>query len=303
VRYNRSGAPSLPFFGRLSALALDPIEKKPLYHFYPGSRILSAGFFGCNLACPFCQNYRISQEFRGRAAEASAAEAAGTAEEVSPEKLVSLGREADSVGLAYTYSEPLVHFEYIAETAARARSAGLKNVLVSNGYVSRQAAREILEVIDAANIDVKSFSGDFYRRELRGSLAPVLDFLECAAAKIHLEVTTLIIPGKNDSAREMKELSSHIAALDSDIPLHLSCYRPCYKYDVPASTYENLAPLVQTAREKLRYVYPGNVTVEANTLCPDCGSLLIHRRGYTVERSGFENGKCRACGHKVPVVG
>jgi pyruvate formate lyase activating enzyme len=203
------------------------------------------------------------------------------------------------LGIAYTYSEPLVHFEYLRETAREARSKGLKNVLVSNGYINQEPAKELLPLFDAANIDLKSFSDSFYREELGGSLGPALRFIELAAAELHLEVTTLIIPGKNDSPREMAEISGFLAALNPDIPLHLSCYRPHYKYTVSPSTYENLAPLLETARKKLNYVYPGNAARESNTLCPGCGELLIRRRGYTIEAKGLKNGTCPRCGRKI----
>jgi pyruvate formate lyase activating enzyme len=220
-----------------------------------------------------------------------------------PEVLVSraeagagAGAAGRSVGIAYTYSEPLVHFEYLAQAARLARSRGLKNVLVSNGYLNEEPARELLPFLDAANIDLKSFSDGFYRAELGGSLKPVLRFLELAAAsRLHLEVTTLIIPGRNDRAAEMTKLASFLAGLNPDIPLHLSCYRPAYRYTVRATTYEDILPLLDAARQKLRYVYPGNVSQEANTLCPSCGELLIRRQGWRVEIAGLQGGRCRRC--------
>jgi pyruvate formate lyase activating enzyme len=287
VRGSAGGQPVLSCYARLSALAVDPIEKKPLYHFFPGRTIVSAGFFGCNLRCPFCQNYQISQEFRSGGAK------------TPPEELVALALRENSLGIAYTYSEPLVHFEYLSETARQARSKGLKNVLVSNGYLNKEPAEELLPLFDAANIDLKSFSGGFYREELGGSLEPVLRFIELAAAALHLEITTLIIPGKNDSPGEMAEISAFLAALNQDIPLHLSCYYPRYKYTVSSSTYEDLAPLLEAARKKLNYVYPGNVARESNTLCPGCGELLIRRRGYAVQTRGLKNGECPRCGRKI----
>jgi pyruvate formate lyase activating enzyme len=280
----------LPFCGRLSGIAVDPVEKKPLYHFLPGKSILSVGFYGCNLRCPFCQNYHISQEFSGGGQKKTAQELAGFAV-----------REG-SAGIAYTYSEPLIHFEYILETAGEIRSLGMKNVLVSNGYINKTPARELLPFLDAANIDLKSFSDDFYKSELGGGLKPVLRFLELAAASLHIEVTTLIIPGKNDSREEMAEIAAFLAGLNPDIPLHLSCYRPMYRYTVRSTAYEDLEPLLDTARRKLRYVYPGNVYQEANTLCPGCGELLIRRRGYQVSIAGFEDGKCRKCGREIAGV-
>jgi pyruvate formate lyase activating enzyme len=286
---------SLPYYARLSALALDPIEKKPLYHFFPGRNILSAGFYGCNMRCPFCQNYSISREYPKQPP-------LDNTESRLPEKLVSAAKAEDSLGIAYTYSEPLVHFEYILEAARAAREKGLKNVLVSNGFINEAPARELLPLLDAANIDLKSFSEDFYREELGGALKPVLRFLELAFAAAHLEVTTLIIPGKNDSVREMTEIASFLSALSPDIPLHLSCYRPMYRYTARPTLYEDLMPLLSAARQKLRYVYPGNVREESNTLCPSCRELLIWRQGYRVRIEGLEGGRCRKCGQPIAGV-
>jgi pyruvate formate lyase activating enzyme len=292
VRGVLGGKPELSFYARLSGLAVDPIEKKPLYHFFPGRYILSAGFFGCNLRCPFCQNYHISREYHGEA---------GT--RTGPEDLAAgADSSSGSVGIAYTYSEPLVHFEYLLEAARLVRRRGLKNVLVSNGYINEAPARELLPFLDAANIDLKSFSDGFYRSELGGSLKPVLRFLELAAAGLHLEVTTLIIPGRNDRAAEMTQLASFLADLNPDIPLHLSCYRPAYRYTQRSTRYEDLLPLLEAARKKLRYVYPGNVPGETNTLCPSCGELLIRRRGYRVEITGLKDGRCGRCGQAAAGV-
>jgi pyruvate formate lyase activating enzyme len=292
VRGNSSGRMSLPCYARLSGFALDPIEKKPLYHFFPGRNILSAGFYGCNLRCPFCQNYGISREFR-RSADSP---------ETPPAGLVTQASRGDTPGIAYTYSEPLVHFEYLLECAGIARSQGLKNILVSNGFINETPARELLPLLDAANIDLKSFSPDFYREELGGDLKPVLRFLELASASVHLEVTTLIIPGKNDSLSEITEISSFLAGLNPDIPLHLSCYRPMYRYTLRPATWEDIRPLLDAARQKLRYVYPGNVRQESNTVCPSCAELLIRRQGYNVQIKGLRDGRCARCGREIAGV-
>jgi len=289
VRTNSGGKPDLPYAGLLSTAALDPIEKKPLYHYHPGEMIYSIGFYGCNLRCPFCQNYAISQEFihggERRSPEETAAEAAGSG----------------SFGIAYTYSEPLVHFEFLMETAALARERGLKNILVSNGFLNPEPAAEILSLMDAANIDLKSFSDDFYRRTLKGSLAPVLDFIRLAARKTHLEVTTLVIPGQNDSVREIGEIARFLAGLDPEIPLHMSCYVPRYKYRVRATTGSDLLPLLHEARRHLVYVYPGNIAGDADTRCPRCGALLIRRSGYRVEIVHEAGGFCGNCGKEIPL--
>ncbi|HDQ14238.1 MAG TPA: AmmeMemoRadiSam system radical SAM enzyme [Sediminispirochaeta sp.] len=289
VRENRQGQLSLPYYGVLSAVANDPIEKKPLYHFYPGSSILSVGFYGCSFHCPFCQNYQIAQytpeRVEGR---------------VEPEELVRQALSQDTKSIAYTYSEPTVHFEWVMETARIARSKGLKNVLVSNGYLNPQPAAELLEVMDAANIDLKSFREEFYRNVVGGHLAPVLAFIRQAAASLHLEVTTLIIPAYNDTEAEMREISSFLAELDPNIPLHLSRYYPAYRFDAPPTKADSIFALRKVARQRLNYVYPGNVgSQEVTTYCPGCGAALITRRGYRVENRGIKDGSCLACGRPV----
>ncbi len=292
VRTNRNGVLALPCYGKLSALAADPIEKKPLYHYYPGKTILSAGFYGCSLKCPFCQNYNISQRINPDVSE------------TSPEELVQAALDQQSFAIAYTYSEPLIHFEYIMKTAKLAREKGLKNILVSNGYLNKDPARELLEYIDAANIDLKSFNPDFYRDELGGKLDPVQDFIKIAAEKTSLEITTLIIPGKNDSDTEIDSISGFIGSLNPEIPLHLSCYYPTYKYSIPSTLPEKVFALKKVAEKHLQFVYAGNVGLsETNTICPECNNLLIKRRGYNTEICGITGGKCSNCGYSVPIEG
>ncbi|MGO9412780.1 MAG: AmmeMemoRadiSam system radical SAM enzyme [Spirochaetia bacterium] len=276
VRYNRGGALALPFYGKLSALAVDPIEKKPLYHYHPGASILSAGFVGCSFHCKFCQNYHISQSTDVDTWS------------VTPAELVRKAKEAGSFGIAYTYSEPLIHAEYVLDAARLARAAGLKNVLVSNGYMSPEPAEEMLAAVDAANIDLKSFDPDFYRGETGGKLEEVKRFLSQAAGKIHLEVTTLIIPTKNDDPVQLENLAAFVASLSPEIPLHLSCYYPRFKYTIPLTPPALVRKLAEAARRHLRYVYVGNVgTEEANTVCPKCGAVLVRRSGYAVRVEGL----------------
>jgi len=300
VRTNRDGALTLPYFGRASALNLDPIEKKPLYHFIPGSTVVSIGFLGCNFHCPFCQNYSISQ---------------GTAhptEYVSPQRLVSIavearhsadrGGQSPVVGIAYTYNEPSIHLEYIMEAATLARAEGLLNVLVTNGHLNPEPARELLTAMDAANVDLKSLSAEFYRDEIGGSLKAVQRFITIAAELTHLEVTTLLIPGTNDSDAEVREIAAFVAQLRDSIPLHLSAYHPAYRYNRPPTDHGALLRSVEVAREKLAYVYAGNVAVAATTPCPACGAPLVRRRGYHVDRAGLEHGRCVACGALSAIV-
>jgi pyruvate formate lyase activating enzyme len=292
VRFNRDGELQIPFYGKLSSIATDPIEKKPLYHFYPGLQILSVGFVGCSFHCPFCQNYRISQDTQA------------PTETVSPDELVRLAVRAGSFGIAYTYSEPMVHMEYVLDTARGARTAGLKNVLVSNGFVNPEPAEELIGLMDAANIDLKTFDPEFYRQEIGGDLEEVKRFLGQAAGKLVLEVTTLIIPSKNDTGEEVEAMARFLASLDPDIPYHLSAYYPTYRYTIPPTPPSTLRELGEIARRHLRYVYLGNIgSEESNTSCRACNNLLVRRRGYQVTVPGLREGKCSRCGAPAPIVG
>jgi pyruvate formate lyase activating enzyme len=294
VRFNRDGELDLPFYGRISSLASDPMEKKPLYHFYPGARILSVGFVGCSFHCPFCQNYRIS-----RSTDAPT-------EAVGPEALVAEATRSGSLGIAYTYSEPLIHLEYVLESARLARQAGLKNVLVSNGYINPQPAEMLLQVLDAANIDLKAFGPEFYKQEIGADVEEVKRFIRQAAGKIHLEVTTLVIPGKNSAREEIAASADFLASLDPAIPYHLSAYYPTYRYSLPPTPPELLKELAAVARERLYYVYLGNLGLDAagsDTVCAGCGLTLVKRRGYSTRVTGVEAGRCRGCGRPADIRG
>lgn len=237
-------------YGRLTSLALDPIEKKPLRRFHPGSQILSVGSFGCNLRCPFCQNASIAQV----GSEAPT-------RNVTPEELASLARELvprGNIGVAYTYNEPLVGYEYVRDCAERIRQAGLLNVLVSNGTIEEKPWRELLPLIDAANIDLKGFNDSWYRF-LSGDLATVKRNIAIAAEHCHVEVTTLIIPGGNDSPAEMQAEAKWLAAINPDIPLHISRFFPRHHMtNRPPTPVETIYHLADIAREHLQYVYTGN---------------------------------------------
>ena len=248
LRGNKGGKGIVPFYGFISALAIDPIEKKPLYQFKPGSKIVSIGFAGCNFRCPFCQNWHISQntDIPGKW--------------MQPGEIISAALKHDSPSIAYTYSEPLVHVEFILDCMTLARKHGIANVLVTNGCIKADAALEILKLTDAANVDLKSFSAETYKSLLYGDLETVKDFIKLAYDKnVHLEITTLVVPGLNDSEEELSAALSFIASVNKDIPWHLTAYHPDYRWNAPPT---NPAFLRQTAKEagrKLSYVYTGNI--------------------------------------------
>ena len=248
VRGNKGGNGIIPFYGFVSALAMDPIEKKPLYHFKPGTQILSIGFAGCNLRCPFCQNWRISQdtEIPGKW--------------MKPGEVVSAALKYDSPSIAYTYSEPLVHAEYLLDCMALARSHGIANVLVTNGCITAEAAKEILALTDAANVDLKSFSAQTYKKTLGGDLQTVLEFIKLThKMNVHLEITTLVVPELNDTEEELNETADFIASVDKNIPWHLSAYRPEYRWNAPPTDPGFILQMVEKMRGKLTHVYAGNV--------------------------------------------
>jgi len=321
VRFNRDGKPALPFYGFLTALALDPIEKKPLYHFRPGTEILSIGFTGCNLRCPFCQNWHISQytDVPGRIYSPSelieaAAKTGARANQIAVGRSIAAMHSIAAMPcIAYTYSEPLVHFEFLLDCMKEVRKAGFANVLVTNGCINSEAAAEILELTDAANIDLKCFSEETYAKVLGGDLSTVLGFIKIATEKgVHTELTTLVVPGLNDSEEELNACVDFIADLENGgptkmtIPWHLSAYHPDWKWNTPPTSPEFLARTAARAKERLSYVYTGNVAGEKNdTLCPYCGKILISRRGYRVDTSGLELREetyfCASCGKKAPI--
>ena len=238
-------------YGKLTSLALDPIEKKPLRRFHPGSLILSVGSFGCNLRCPFCQNHEISM----------AGDSGIQTVEVSPEQLAAKAAELvpqGNIGVAYTYNEPLIGYEYVWDCAALVHEQGMVNVLVTNGTVEEEPWRALLPLIDASNIDLKGFTPAWYR-QLGGNLETVKRSIALAAERCHVEVTTLLIPGENDSEEEIRELARWLASISPEIPLHLSRFFPRYRMlDRPPAPVEQVCRLAETARRYLSYVYTGN---------------------------------------------
>lgn len=279
-------------YARISSYGLDPIEKKPLYHFYPGSWIFSAGTLGCNFRCQFCQNWQIAQ----------CTDVPTTS--ITPEGLVALARRyPKNIGIAYTYSEPMIWFEYVYDTAKLAREAGLKNVVVTNGFVREEPLKLLLTYIDAMNIDVKGFTAEFYRGITRGDLNPVLETVERAAGECHVEVTTLLIPGLNDDDRDIEALTEWLSGIDKQIPLHFSRYFPNYKMNRPPTPIATLEKARRIAKQRLEYVYIGNVPGEDNsTYCPECGEELINRDGSPAKVRLDSGNKCPNCKHPINVI-
>ena len=295
VRENRNGMIELLTYGIISGYAADPIEKKPLFHFFPGSNILSVGSYGCNLSCDFCQNHHISQN-----------EPPPGATRLSPEQLVARAvREQDNIGIAYTYNEPVIWYEYVTDCATLAAAAGLRNVMVTNGYINREPLEELINVIDAFNIDLKAFSNDFYRKYTGATLKPVLDAIGTVAASgKHLEITTLILPGLNDSAGDMRREAEWIARnAGRKVPLHLSRYFPMYLRETPATPSETMLKLRDIAAEYLDFVYTGNMSGRdacGDTVCPSCHSVVVKRTGYHTAVTGLtDDGRCTVCNEEI----
>ena len=239
-------------YGKVTSLVLDPIEKKPLYHFYPGSKILSLGSFGCNLRCPFCQNYEISM--------------AGIndlpCQNITPRQLTDLAvrlasEPAGNLGVAFTYNEPLISYEFLKDCCVLLHEAGLKTVLVSNGHINQEPLTELLPLIDAMNIDLKGFTKEYYDY-VGGNLECVKQTIATAYRKCHVEVTTLIVPTKNDSVADMEKEAEWLAGLSAEIPLHISRYFPRYKSDIPATPIEKIKELQEVAQKYLKHVHIGN---------------------------------------------
>ena len=296
IRVNEDGTLRATKYGRCASVAVDPIEKKPLYHFFPGSYVFSIAAFGCNLRCRHCQNWELSQG-DGEDAALTPAEAVAAAENWR-----SGGHHC--VGLAYTYSEPMVWIEMVQDTAKLAREQGLKNVMVTNGYVREEPLADLLQVIDAMNVDVKAFTDEFYREVCSGRLAPVLRTVEAAhRAGCHVEVTTLLIPGRNDSPAEVTRLVEWLAGVSPEIPLHFSRYFPSYKMDEPSTPLESLRQARDIASRRLRHVYVGNAwELDANeTLCSACGAVLVRRSGHAADPAGLDGERCRECGERANI--
>ncbi len=292
-------------YSKVSSVAMDPIEKKPLFHFYPGSWVYSIGTVGCNLFCDHCQNWQISQP-------GVRPEDFPWLRTLTPEDAVRQASELGAVSIAYTYNEPtIVSLEWVLETARLARRAGLKNVSVTNGYWSREARELLAPLMDAANIDVKAFSDEFYRRVTKvTSLRPILETVEHLKREgVHVELTYLIIPGLNDSEEEIRSFARWVVErVGEDTPLHFSRFHPDFRMlDRPATPLKTLEMAHRVARDEgLKFVYLGNVPGDPreHTYCPRCGARVIERYGFDVHGCRLtEDGRCASCGEPIPIVG
>jgi pyruvate formate lyase activating enzyme len=296
VRRNQGGILVAESYGRLSAIHLDPVEKKPLYHYFPGNNILSVGSVGCNMRCGCCQNWEISQV---------PVTGYPFARIHTPADIVDMTDSADQqIGVAYTYNEPGIWFEFMLDTARLVQAKGLKNVMVSNGYISPEPLDELLQYIDAFNIDLKGFTDDFYRTRTGARLEPVLDSLKSIRRSgRHLEITFLVIPSLNDGEDEFRNMIGWISGeLGRDTVLHLSRYHPMYKLNIEANSRHSLEHLYAIAREKLFYVYVGNLETDGlqDTYCPVCGDKVIARSQYHVNIVSLNiHGACLHCGTQI----
>ncbi len=298
VRRNVNGVLMAEAWSRLSAVHIDPVEKKPLYHFHPGKNILSIGSVGCNMKCRCCQNWHISQ---------SPVAGYSFGRSVEPDEVISMALAAsDNMGIAYTYNEPTVWYEYMLAVARLAASNRLKNVMVSNGYIAQKPLEELLGYMDAFNIDLKGFSEEFYLKFTGARLEPVLKTLkQIRKATKHLEITNLVIPSLNDNAELFTEMTKWIAdELGPDTVLHLSRYHPDYNLYTDPTPPMKLEEFYEIARKKLAYVYVGNISMGdlQNTCCSKCGELLVTRQGYQIAVTGLANtGACFRCGNQVMI--
>jgi len=299
VRGCLNGAVVLATYGRSSGFCVDPIEKKPLNHFLPGTSVLSFGTAGCNLACKFCQNWDISKS----------REIDTLADAASPEEIARRAEELGCRSVAFTYNDPVIFMEYAIDVAKACRDRGIRTVAVTAGYIDPEPRAELFGHLDAANIDLKAFTDDFYRNVCAGGLAPVLDTLEYVRqdTSVWLEITTLLIPGFNDSDREIRALSDWIVKrLGPDVPLHFTAFHPDWKMrDVPATPVSTVRRARRIALgEGIRYVYTGNVhdLEGGTTLCHGCGAQIIERDGYDIRYWGLDDeGRCAAC--RTPCAG
>jgi pyruvate formate lyase activating enzyme len=294
VRENRNGKLYTLVYGKLASSHIDPIEKKPLFHFYPGSTAYSIATMGCNFHCLHCQNWEISQVTK---------EIIG--EDISPENVVENALDNNCQSIAYTYTEPTIFYEYAYDIAKIAHKKGLKNLFISNGYICEEALKEISPYLDAANIDLKAMNDGFYKKVCGARLQPVLDNIKLHhELGIWVEVTTLLIPGYNDSSNELQSIADFIIEIDACIPWHVTAFYPTYKLNsvssTPVETLRKAAAIGKSAG--LEYVYQGNIDQGENTYCPNCGKLLIQRKMFNTTLNNIENERCPFCGKHIAGV-
>lgn len=298
VRQSIKGILHTRVYADLIAANIDPIEKKPLYHFLPGSLSYSIATIGCNFKCGFCQNWQISQAKVRKDDMVSG-------RQVMPEQIVAEAMKNRCASISYTYTEPTIYFEYAYDTARLAKAAGLFNVFVTNGFMTRQALETIKPYLDAANVDLKSFRDESYRKMCKARLQPVLDTIAAMnELGIWVEVTTLVIPGENDSDEELGQIAEFLARTNINIPWHISQFHPDYQFDAhgatPIETLRRARDLGQ--RAGLRYIYLGNVREGTNTYCHQCRGLVVERRYMGLNKLNLENGHCPSCGAKISGV-
>jgi len=299
VRENRSGRLYTLVFGRAISLNVDPIEKKPLFHLFPGSTSFSIATVGCNFRCLQCQNHEISQM--------SANEGRIEGRTIAPSQIVSLAKEHQCRSISYTYTEPTIYFEYAYETAVIASQEGIKNIFVTNGYMTEEALRKIHPYLDAANVDLKSFQETFYKEVCGARLKPVLETLKLMRQMgIWVEITTLVIPTLNDSEKEFEEIAQFVVSLGPEVPWHISAFYPTYKMiDLPRTSASSLHRAREIGMKAgLRYVYCGNIPGEEgeDTLCPHCGKTVVERTGFRVMKNKIVKGECGYCHSKIDGV-
>ena len=298
VRENRQGTLVSLVYGRVIANHVDPIEKKPLFHFLPGTQSLSVAAAGCNFQCGFCQNWQISQWPRNRSGEMPG-------EGLSPEEVVQDAKRCGCASVSYTYTEPTVFFEYARDTAVLARQEGMKNTFVTNGFMTAEALEMAADWLDAANVDLKAWSEDFYRTVCKGRVEPVKETIgRMHQAGIHVEVTTLLVPGRNDDPDGLKAIVGFIASVSPDVPWHVTRFHPDYQdHDTPATPQESIEQAIGIGRQAgLRYVYAGNIAGMQDTECPSCGATVIERRGMGISGMRLRGAACEACGAELPIV-
>ena len=292
VRTNKHGVLKTINYGEITAMALDPIEKKPFYHFKPGKNILSVGSFGCNFSCEFCQNYAI-------------AHLKTDSEYVSVDALIQHCVSIEgNTGIAFTYNEPSIWYEYVYDTAKKLKQKYpyLNIAIVTNGYIEAEPLLKLLPYVDAMNIDLKSFNEDYYKKTCGGDLKSVLKTIEHAYDKCHVEITTLMVRGLNDSKEEIEKIAFYLAKLNKSIPLHLTRYFPMYKMTQPPTEIKMMLEAKKHAQKQLNYVYLGNVAcVDDSTYCPDCGKLMIERNDSFTKAFICEP-ICPACGVGVKIT-